>query len=145
VVVIKVKKFKKNAKLPAASHPGTALAYDLFAALESPITIQPGDMQPIPTGIGVEALPMAIGFVVKDRSSMAKKRVLTSGGVIDADYRGEIVVFLENRGTEPFHVTDGQKIAQMIPIPTLSKLPVVEFDELSSSDRGVSGFGSTGN
>jgi dUTP pyrophosphatase len=150
--LIKCKRFRQNAKLPVSSHPGSALAYDLFACLEldvvtqeyPQIVIQPGEMKPIPTGIGVEALPMAIGFIVKDRSSMAKKRVLTSGGVIDADYRGEIIVFLENRGDTPFHVTDGLKIAQMVPIPTLTKLPVVEFDELSGSERGDAGFGSTG-
>lgn len=141
--MLQVKKFHPDAILPTVSHPGFDLGFDLYAVED--VSISPGEMVPVRSGIGVHFTKMAVGFIVKDRSSFAKRRLTTSGGVIDAGYRGEIIVFLENRGTESQTITKGSKFAQMIPLPTLSRLPVEEVEELEESERGVGGFGSTDN
>lgn len=138
---LNVKKFHEDAVVPTVTNPGTDLGYDLYTVEE--VVIAPGEMKDVRTGIGVEFTGMAVGFIVKDRSSMAKRRLVTSGGVIDAGYRGEIIVFLENRSTEPVTLTKGQKFAQMVSLPPLTRLGVVEVTELGDSTRGVKGFGSS--
>lgn len=139
--MLAVKKFHEDAKLPTVAHPGTDLGYDLYTVEE--VTINPGEMKEIRTGIGLHFKNMAVGFVVKDRSSFAKKRLVTSGGVIDAGYRGEVIVFMENRGSEPQTLEKGQKFAQFIPLPTLTRLQVQEVEDLEESARGEGGFGSS--
>jgi dUTP pyrophosphatase len=138
---LNVKKFHEDAILPTVTNPGTDLGYDLYTVEE--VVLAPGEMKEVRTGIGVEFTGMAVGFVVKDRSSMAKRRLVVSGGVIDAGYRGEIIVFLENRGSETVTLTKGQKFAQMLSLPPLTRLGIVEVDELTDSARGVKGFGSS--
>lgn len=140
-MALQVKKFHEDAILPTVAHPGTDLGYDLYTVEE--VTIPAGEMVPVRTGIGVFFEGMSVGFLVQDRSSMAKNRLVTSGGVIDAGYRGEIIVFLENRGQVPAALTKGQKFAQMVSLPPLTRLGVVEVQELESSERGAAGFGSS--
>jgi dUTP pyrophosphatase len=139
--MLQVKKFHPDAILPTVAHPVADLGYDLYTVEE--VVLQPGQMTEVRTGIGVCFTAMAVGFLVKDRSSFAKKRLVTSGGVIDAGYRGEIIVFMENRGLEAVTLSKGQKFAQMIPLPTLTRLKVEEVEELPPSERGEGGFGSS--
>jgi dUTP pyrophosphatase len=139
--MLAVKKFHEDAILPTVAHPSQDLGFDLYTIKTE--TIIPGQMVEIRTGIGLHFKNMAVGFVIKDRSSFAKKRLVTSGGVIDAGYRGEIIVFMENRGTETQVIEKGAKFAQFIPLPTLTRLQVQEVEDLEDSTRGVGGFGSS--
>ena len=99
------------------------------------------------TGIAVEALhPLTgepLGLLLRDRSSMAAQKLFVSGGVIDAGYRGEIIVMLTNFGPEPVDLPAGSKIVQMIPVPVLTG-QVEEVSELAASERTDKGFGSSG-
>lgn len=139
--MLQVKKFHADAVLPTVAHPGTDLGYDLYTC--EAVILLPGQMTEVRTGIGICLSVMACGFLVKDRSSFAKRRLVTSGGVIDAGYRGEIIVFMDNRGSELVRLEKGQKFAQLIPIPTLTRLKVEEVTELPPSERGEGGFGSS--
>jgi dUTP pyrophosphatase len=127
------------------AHPGEDLGYDLFALegarLASRATVK------VRTGIAVEArdpqTSVGLGLLVRDRSSMAARGVTTTGGVIDAGYRGEILVLMTNLGEEVVEVAAGEKIAQMVPVPVLTGL-VQEVESLEDSARAEKGFGSSG-
>ncbi len=114
--------------------------YDLRAS--DSVTIWPDDQVLVPTGVCI-ALPAGYVGLIKDRSSMANARIYTHAGVIDASYRGEVLVLLENRSDEPFRVVPGHRIAQLlvIPIATPELEPVLC---LPDTERGDGGFGSTG-
>ena len=86
--------------------------------------------------------PVAAGGIVKTRSGLAKRRLLCNAGVIDAGYRGEIIVLMENLGDQPYRISKGDKIAQLLEQPFLAG-EVAEAD-LSDAARGSKGFGSTG-
>jgi dUTP pyrophosphatase len=127
----------------------TALAagLDLLAAVpaDAPVTLAPGARAIIPTGLAI-ALPTGTEAQVRPRSGLAAKNgvtVLNSPGTIDADYRGEVGVILINHGAEPFAVTRGMRIAQLV----IAKVEQAVFHEVGSLDdtaRGAGGFGSTG-
>src|SRR6185437_8605490 len=93
------------------------------------------------TGIAIEFIPVA-GGIVKTRSGLAKKRLMCNAGVIDAGYRGEIIVLMENLAGEPYTIRKGDKIAQLLEHPFLAG--AVTEGELSEAARGVKGFGSSG-
>lgn len=141
---ISVKKLSPSAILPTYGSAEAAGA-DLYACLEAPVTIEPGQTVFIPTGIALE-VPKGCAGLIYARSSMGTKRGLAPAnkvGVIDSDYRGEIRVVLLNHGTQPQTIQPGERIAQMIITPVLT--PVYEeADELSDTSRGAGGFGSTG-
>lgn len=141
---VPVKRLSPQAKLPTYGTQEAAGA-DLYACLKEPVTIAPGTSEWIPTGIAIE-LPKGCAGLVYARSGMACKRGLAPAnkvGVIDSDYRGEIVVVLHNHGDHPQTVEPGERIAQLVITPVLT--PVYEeMKELSSSERGTGGFGSTG-
>ena len=141
---IRVKKLSSNAILPTYGSAGAAAA-DLYACLEESVTIAPGETVFIPTGLSVE-IPVGCAGLIYARSSMGAKRGLAPAnkvGVIDSDYRGEIkVVLLNHSGTEQT-VAPGERIAQMIITPVLTPA-YEEVDELTNTDRGTGGFGSTG-
>lgn len=122
--------------------PGDA-GYDLYA-IEA-VAIPPGGRALIPTGVHFEIPDQHVG-IVKDRSSMAVAGLKTMGGVIDSAYRGQVKVVLFNTNNEVYEVKAGQKIAQMVVIRCYTdKVIMVEnLDELSSTERGDRGFGSTG-
>jgi dUTP pyrophosphatase len=130
--------------LPAYATPHAA-GVDLVAAVESDLVILPGGRALVPTGVAL-ALPEGFEAQVRPRSGLAVKHgltVLNSPGTIDADYRGEVRVALINLGHEPFTVSRGQRIAQMVvaPVARVTWRPTANLDE---TKRGAGGFGSTG-
>lgn len=141
---IAVKKVRPNAILPTYGSAEAAGA-DLYACLDEPVTIGAGETAFIPTGIAME-VPKGCAGLVYARSGLACKRGLAPAnkvGVIDSDYRGEVAVVLHNHGQEAQTVAHGERIAQMVITPVLT--PVYEeVEELTDTDRGAGGFGSTG-
>ena len=141
---VRVKKLHPNAKLPTYGSPEAAGA-DLYACLEEAVTIQPGEVYWVPTGIALE-VPKGCAGLVYARSSMGAKRGLAPAnkvGVVDSDYRGEIKVVLLNHSKIPQTINPGERVAQFVITPVLQ--PVYqEVEELTDTDRGVGGFGSTG-
>ncbi|MBM3537514.1 MAG: dUTP diphosphatase [Alphaproteobacteria bacterium] len=122
-----------------------AAGVDLLAAVSADIVLRPGARALIPTGIAI-ALPANCEAQIRPRSGLALKygvTVLNSPGTVDADYRGEIGVILINHGQEPFTVTRGLRIAQLVIAP-VERLAWQETTSLSESERGSGGFGSTG-
>lgn len=118
---------------------------DLRANLSEAVVLQPLERKIIPTGLFIE-LPEGYEAQIRPRSGLAAKHGITclnTPGTIDADYRGEIGVILANVSNEPFTVTDGERICQMV-IAKYTKAELVEVQELSSTERGAGGFGSTG-
>jgi len=118
---------------------------DLRANIDAPVVLQPGDRTLIPTGIKM-ALPDGYEAQIRPRSGLAYKHgitVLNSPGTIDADYRGDVGVLLINHGQEPFTVEDGMRVAQMV-VAQYSQFQWEPVADLSATDRGEGGFGSTG-
>lgn len=118
---------------------------DLLAAINQAITLAPGERRLIPTGIAM-ALPVGYEAQVRPRSGLAIKHgitVINAPGTIDADYRGEIMVPLVNLGSENFTVERGLRIAQMV-ISKYSEISWNVVNDLSATERGTGGFGSTG-
>ena len=132
--------------LPAYQSLGAAGA-DLYAAVapDQPLTLQPGGRALVPTGICLE-LPAGYEAQVRPRSGLALKHgvtVLNSPGTIDSDYRGEISVILINLGLEPFDITRGARIAQLVVAPVI-QAQFTSANALSGTSRGSGGFGSSG-
>ncbi len=130
--------------LPAAKTADSA-GLDLCAAVDAPMTLAPGARALVPTGFAI-ALPAGHEGQVRPRSGLAVEHgvtVLNSPGTIDADYRGEVKVLLVNHGDQPFAVTRGMRIAQLVVAP-VTGVALVETDELDETRRGDGGFGSTG-
>lgn len=141
---IRVKKLSPKAILPTYGSAEAAGA-DLYACLEEPVTVAPGETVWIPTGIALE-VPRGCAGLVYARSSLGVKRGLAPAnkvGVIDSDYRGEIRVVLLNHGKEPQTLAHGERVAQFVITPVLTPA-YEEVAELSDTQRGVGGFGSTG-
>ncbi|MBO6571014.1 dUTP diphosphatase [bacterium] len=123
----------------------SAAGMDIRAALETPITLKPGERTLIPTGLQM-SIPDGFEAQIRPRSGLAIRNgitMLNSPGTIDADYRGEVKVIAINHSNEDFTVEHGDRIAQMVIAP-VTQFPVKEVDDLSSTDRGEGGFGSTG-
>lgn len=143
--MLRVKRLEAGARLPEVAHPGEDLGYDLFA-LEA-VMLYPRATVRVRTGIAVEARDprsgAPLGLLVRDRSSMAARGLATTGGVIDAGYRGEILVVMTNLGDTTIELKAGDKIAQMVPAPVLTG-PVEEMETLEASARAEKGFGSSG-
>ena len=145
-VEISVKRLPHNTDLPLPEYETVQSAgMDLPAAIDSPMTLSPGEHAMVPTGLAI-ALPGGYEAQIRPRSGLAARNrvtVLNTPGTIDADYRGEVKVILINLGTEPFEIERGMRIAQMVIAPvTQGKL--TEVDDLSDTARGAGGFGSTG-
>jgi len=143
--MLRVKLLEPGARAPEVAHPGEDLGYDVFAL--NAVMLAPRATVRVRTGIAVEArhpeTSAALGLLVRDRSSMAARGVATTGGVIDAGYRGEILVLMTNLGDSAVELKAGEKIAQMVPVPVLTgRVEVVE--SLEDSARAAKGFGSSG-
>lgn len=142
--VIRVKKLDARAELPVFGSEFAAGA-DLRACLDGDLTIAPGQTALIHTGLALE-IPAGYAGLVYARSGLASKRGLAPAnkvGVIDADYRGEVMVALHNHGAEDQTVGHGERIAQLVVTPFLA-VDYEEADELTDTARGAGGFGSTG-
>ena len=130
--------------LPQYATPQSA-GVDLRANIESPVELRPMERRLVPTGLFM-ALPPGYEAQVRPRSGLAIKHgitVLNTPGTIDADYRGEVCVILVNLSSEPFLITDGERIAQMV-IARHEQAEWEEVEVLSETERGAGGFGHTG-
>ena len=141
---VRVKPLRETAILPKYGSAYAAGA-DLAAALDEPVAIAPGETKLIPTGLAME-IPMGYAGLIYARSGLAAKRGLAPAnkvGVVDADYRGEVMVALHNHSNQAQQVAPGERIAQLVVAPFLA----VEFEAAQALDdtvRGGGGFGSTG-
>ena len=141
---VAVKKHRPNAKLPTNGSEFAAGA-DLYACLDAPVTVAPHETVLVPTGLSLE-IPVGWAGLVYARSGLASKRNLAPAnkvGVIDPDYRGEVMVSLHNHGTTPQTVEPGERVAQLVLTPYLTA-QFFEAEALSDTVRGQGGFGSTG-
>ena len=141
---VRVKILREGARLPVYGSDQAAGA-DLYACLSAPVTIAPGETVFVPTGIALE-VPVGCAGLIYARSGLACKRGLAPAnkvGVVDSDYRGEVMVALYNHGQEPQTVEHGERVAQFVITPVLT--PAYEaVEELSDTARDQGGFGSTG-
>jgi len=140
--IVRFKKLVPEAVLPSYAHPGDA-GMDLTSVED--VELQPGEIRLVKTGLAM-ALPSGTEAQVRPRSGLAAKHGVTvanTPGTIDEGYRGEIRVILVNLGKAPFRVEKGMRIAQMVIAPVL-RAGVAEVTELSDTERGTGGFGSSG-
>ena len=143
--ILKVKKLRVDAVLPHRATKASA-GYDLCACMDAPLTIAPHGRAQIPTGIAIEIEhPNMAGFVF-GRSGLGIKHGLCPSnavGVIDADYRGELIVGLTNHSDTVYTIEPGERIAQLVLLP-IATPRIVECETLGETLRGAGGFGSTG-
>lgn len=143
---LKIKRGESAQGLPVPAYMSAhAAGLDLHAANAEPITIAPGEIKLIPTGLYLE-IPVGYEGQVRARSGLALRHGLmlpNSPGTIDADYRGELRVILGNCGREPYTIERGMRFAQLVIAP-VAQVSVVEVAELSDTPRDAGGFGSTG-
>jgi len=147
-VEVRIKRLLHGADLPLPDYQSAlAAGLDLLAAVpaDAPIELAPGERALVPTGIAI-ALPPGFEGQVRPRSGLAARHgitVLNAPGTVDSDYRGELQVILVNFGAEPFLISRGMRIAQLIAAP-VQRIKLVEVDALESTARAQGGFGSTG-
>jgi dUTP pyrophosphatase len=141
-ITVRVKRLSPDARMPQAARSGDA-AYDIYSSID--YELNPGERYAIPTGIAIE-IPEGFEGQVRPRSGLAIEEgvtVLNTPGTIDSGYRGEVKTIMINLGTRPFRITKGMRISQL----AIRRVPAVEFveaHELSDTERGEGGFGSTG-
>lgn len=140
MLTIKIKKLKADAILPNYAHQGDA-GMDMYASED--VHIKKGERMKVPTGIAME-IPVGYVGLVWDKSGLSMNHGLkTLGGVIDAGYRGEIIIGIANLSNEDYTIEKGHKVAQML-IQKIEAPTIEEVEELGDSHRGEKGFGSTG-
>lgn len=141
---VPIKRLREQAMLPSYSSEYAAGA-DLYACVEETVSIVPGETKLIPTGIAME-IPKGYAGLIYARSGLASKKGLAPAnkvGVVDADYRGEVMVALHNHSSIEAFIEPKERIAQLVITPYLTA-KFEEIDELSDTVRGAGGFGSTG-
>ena len=145
-IIVKVKRLENNTDLPLPSYQSDGSSgLDLCAAVNNNLTLQPGDIKLIQTGLSI-SLPEGYEAQIRPRSGLALRYGLgfvNAPGTIDADYRGEIGVIAINWGKKPLTIKRGDRIAQMV-IHTVSRAIVEEVNELDTTQRGEGGFGHSG-
>ena len=142
---LKIKKLRENARIPKRGTNGSA-GMDLYACIEQSVTLAPGQLALIPTGIAIELPDNTCAAFLYARSGLGVKHgiCLSNGvGVVDSDYRGEVCVGLCNVSDKPYVIEPEERVAQMVIAPVLTP-EIVEVEELSDTNRGAGGFGSTG-
>lgn len=142
---VQIKRLNKNAVLPTRGSEGAA-GLDLYACIEEPVLLQPRGLYRIPTGVAV-ALPGpdTVGLIFARSGLGVKHGVSLSNavGVIDSDYRGELIVGIGNTGETSYLLSPGERFAQLVVMPVY-QVDLVETDNLDETTRGAGGFGSTG-
>jgi dUTP pyrophosphatase len=145
-IQIKFRRLRGNGDLPLPRYETEGAAgMDLRAAVEIPVTLNPGEIKLIPTGLSV-SIPPGYEAQVRPRSGLALKfgiGLVNSPGTIDSDYRGEIGVIIVNWGSAPFTISRGDRIAQMI-ISKVYQAEILQVDLLDETNRGPGGFGHSG-
>jgi dUTP pyrophosphatase len=145
-IILQVKRLSNNRDLPLPSYQSDgASGLDLRAAVDKSLTLKPGDIKLIPTGLSI-SLPEGYEAQIRPRSGLALKHGLAfvnAPGTVDADYRGEIGVIAINMGKNPMTIKRGERIAQMV-IQKVSRAIVKEVEELDATERGEGGFGHSG-
>jgi len=145
-IVVKFKRLDNNADLPLPSYQSDGSSgLDLCAAVSNNLTLQPGDIKLIPTGLSI-SLPEGYEAQIRSRSGLALRYglgLVNAPGTIDADYRGEIGIIAINWGKKPVTIKRGERIAQMV-IHRVSRAIVTEVKELDTTQRGKGGFGHSG-
>lgn len=139
---IRYRKVRENSQEPTYGTLGAA-GLDLYSAVVRPVTLEPGDIYTVPTGIAIE-IPSGYEGHIRSRSSLGAIGIVVNTGTIDCDYRGELNVVLQHFGWEEFEICPGQRIAQLV-ISPVTRAVLECVDELSDTIRGARGFGSTGN
>jgi len=142
--MLRCKLLRPDAKAPTIAHPGEDLGYDLYAA--ETVVFPARGHAVVPTGVSMEltaADGTPMGALVRDRSSIAIRRIITTAGVIDAGYRGDVKIVMENVGDMEQTIHAGDKIANLLPYPVLTTAVEV-VEDLAESKRGAGGFGSSG-
>ncbi len=142
---LSIQRLHPQAQLPKRATKDSA-GYDLYALPEAPITIAPGEICKIPTGIAVAPSRADVALCIFPRSGLSTKHGITlanSVGLVDSDYRGELIVPLINHGKEAFTVEPGMRIAQLVVLPILTP-ELKEVSSLDETDRGAGGFGASG-
>lgn len=141
---VNIKRIKPNATVPTYGSANAAGA-DLYACLDGNLTIESGETILVPTGLAME-LPEGYAGLIYARSGLASKKGLAPAnkvGVIDSDYRGEVMVALHNHSKIPASIEPGERIAQLVITPYIAAA-FNTVDELDTTERGTGGFGSTG-
>lgn len=142
---LKIKKMRADAIIPTRSTPGSA-GMDVYACLDQPVTLEPGAVTLVPTGIAIELESCDYVAYLFPRSGLSVKHgicLANTVGVIDSDYRGEVCAALINTSHTAYTITPGERVAQMVISPVI--IPEIRIvDELADSERGAGGFGSTG-
>ncbi len=144
-MILKIKKLKPNARIPKRATDGAA-GMDLYACIPEAVTLAPGQLAVIPTGIAIELPDNTCAAFLYARSGLGVKHgiCLANGvGVIDSDYRGEICTGLCNVSDKPYTIEPDERVAQMVIAPVLTP-DIREVDALGDTERGAGGFGSTG-
>jgi dUTP pyrophosphatase len=145
-VTLRVKRLDGNTDIATPSYETEgASGLDLRAAVDGELTLHPGDIRLVPTGLAI-SLPLGYEAQIRPRSGLALKHgvgMVNSPGTIDSDYRGEIGLVLINWGDAPFVIKRGDRIAQMV-IARVSRAHVLEVDRLETTERGEGGFGHSG-
>ena len=145
-VTLRVKRLDGNTDIAKPSYETEgASGLDLRAAVDGELTLHPGDIRLVPTGLAI-SLPLGYEAQIRPRSGLALKHgvgMVNSPGTIDSDYRGEIGLVLINWGDAPFVIKRGDRIAQMV-IARVSRAHVLEVDRLETTERGEGGFGHSG-
>ena len=141
-ITVRVKRLSPDAKIPTAAKVGD-VAFDLYSMID--YELRPGERFAVPTGIAIE-IPPGYEGQVRPRSGLALKEgvtVLNTPGTVDSGYRGEVKTIMVNHNEEAFKITKGMRISQLAirPVP---EVEFIEVDELSDTERGAGGFGSTG-
>lgn len=141
---VQIRRLRPDAIVPRYQ-TADAAGMDLHAALDQPMQVAPGAVVAVPTGLAM-AIPRGYEGQVRPRSGLARKHAVTvanAPGTIDSDYRGECMVLLINLGREPFTIEHGDRVAQLVIAP-VAQAEVEVVEELSATERGAGGFGSTG-
>ncbi|MCE1273762.1 MAG: dUTP diphosphatase [Chlorobiaceae bacterium] len=144
MIKVKIVRLNQKAVMPvyATAH---AAGMDISACIDAPVTVEPFSTALIPTGLSIE-LPEGFEAQLRPRSGLALRHMISlpnTPATIDADYRGEVKVILINYGREPFTVSNGDRIAQMV-VARVDRVEFEEVDSLSDTHRGAGGFGHTG-